>query len=585
MPIAVRCPNAQCKRLVRVAETLQGKTIRCPACGASLRIPATPGAAPRAADSPAPASLDDLVDGPSSSGAGRGASQAPGVADRVADSAAGVTRAISPLVKLLLALVFLGGLVYLSTQVIFPMLWAKKPISSVTTQELDEAEAAARAREAEIQRQRRPLDDERRARVNEAIAEGDLARARRLLDTLRGDPTVDPADIGPLELSLRDALETRIQTMYADAEKQLAEKSWDAARAVLEEIAKLDSGERGQERFKGYDRQARAGRAVELLAASREAAKDGDYDTATDLATQASVLDSANREIPQWIGVMANERKAGVRFNTGGVVADVFLDNRKVGDSSRTIWRLEGRRYMTFRLNAPGHVPLEVVDSLNYGAAKTVNVHLVPAVPDGLWVASLFENDACRWLALRALSSGGPGIADAIKAYEERCRKATVNPRKRNVWRVKMGAETRHALEYSVLGTTVRFIDLATSETVRTTTDKIAKADEIPLEEGARMWLEAIAARADKAPRPCDAFREFAKFVEVFPDLMDRAFAWSAEPIERTARRLVEVANCKTSEPREAMTVRARLEAEIAAWGVGRIPPPQALAEQKKSLP
>src|SRR5437870_2254698 len=111
MPIAVRCPNKQCRRLVRVSSSLRGRRIQCPACGSGLRIPEGPPTEPQ------PVALDDT---PSELAAIRppaGRSSAEHVSDQtvtatVADRAASLTTSLAPIVKLLLALTVLAGLVF-----------------------------------------------------------------------------------------------------------------------------------------------------------------------------------------------------------------------------------------------------------------------------------------------------------------------------------------------------------------------------------------------------------------------------------------------------------------------------------------
>jgi hypothetical protein len=119
---------------------------------------------------------------------------------------------------------------------------------------------------------------------------------------------------------------------------------------------------------------------------------------------------------------------------------------------------------------------------------------------------------------------------------------------------------------------------------VKTTTDKVSKAESLEQAEGARRWVKAIAARAEKMDNPCEAMREFAKFIENFPDMMDMAFEESGEQIKRTARKVAGLASCKSGEPRDAMAIRERIEAEISAWNLARHPPPKALLDQKKAI-
>ncbi len=42
MPIALMCPNLQCRALLRVPESARGKRVRCPECGGVLVVPKSP---------------------------------------------------------------------------------------------------------------------------------------------------------------------------------------------------------------------------------------------------------------------------------------------------------------------------------------------------------------------------------------------------------------------------------------------------------------------------------------------------------------------------------------------------------------
>lgn len=56
MPIALMCPNLQCRALLRVPESARGKRVRCPECGGILIVPKTPSAS--SGESRRPATAD-----------------------------------------------------------------------------------------------------------------------------------------------------------------------------------------------------------------------------------------------------------------------------------------------------------------------------------------------------------------------------------------------------------------------------------------------------------------------------------------------------------------------------------------------
>ncbi len=589
MSIAVRCPNDTCRRLVRVAASLRGQRIQCPACGAGLRIPEAD------APEPVPVSLDDTPPEPGriASGEGKDDRESAGrggeVAERVADTAAGMTSALSPVLKLLLMVVVLGGLAWLGVGVILPMLWPDEPLATATSGELSREEDEIRQREAAKKEAESPLSEEAKQKLLATIEAGDLDVARQLLEALQSDATVPLDDRRTLELTFREAVAARVKQIYASVDEHIDAGEWDAARDRLAAVSELDESEGRSRSYREHQRRIDAGEALSLVEASKVAADRQAFDEARRLVRRALELDRTGKAARAWESELASVMRAGVRFDTSGVAADVYLEGKKVGDTSGTVWRLPSNKRVRLRLQAPGYVPREFREGLSAGRAKTVEVNLVPAVPDAFWVAHLFDAKTLKWLACRVLPDDRPAIAEYSRTLKARCLSARRKPKKRKVWQVRMkDGSSHHALEYAALGQTVRFVDLKTGATIRTKKARIAKAVELDVDEGAKQWLAAAGEEAARADDLCDAFRTFGRFLDVFPDKMSLVVETAGDRLEAIAKELAGVVACGSSESgatRDRMEIGARLEAEIDAWRRAGQDPPAALLEQKRNQP
>ncbi|MFQ5425309.1 MAG: hypothetical protein ACE5F9_15195 [Phycisphaerae bacterium] len=585
MSIAVRCPNDTCRRLVRVAASLRGQRIQCPACGAGLRIPEAD------AQEPVPVSLDDTPPEPSRIASGRGDRESEGrggeVAERVADTAAGMTSALSPVLKLLLVVVVLGGLAWLGVKVVFPMLWPDEPLATATSGELSRQEDEIRQREAAKKEAESPLNEEAKQKLLATMEAGDLDAARDLLEALQSDVTVPLDDRRALELAFREAVAARVKQIYASVERHVDAGDWDAARERLAAVSKVDESEGRSRAYRENQRRIDAGEALALVEASKAAADRQAFDEARRLVRRALELDRTGKAARAWESELASVMRAGVRFDTSGVAADVYLEEKKVGNTSGTVWRLPSNKRVRLRLQAPGYVPREFREGLSAGRVKTVEIKLVPAVPDAFWVAHLFDAKTLKWLACRVLPDDRPVIAEYARTLETRCLSARRKPKKRKVWQVRMkDGSSHHALEYAALGQTVRFVDLKTGATIRTKTAQIAKAIELDIDEGAKQWLAAAGEEAARADDLCDAFRTFGRFLDVFPDKMAMVLDTAGDQLAVIAKELAGIVACGSSDAgstRDAMEVGARLEAEIDAWRRAGQDPPAALLEQKRT--
>ena len=589
MSLAVRCPNQQCGRLVRVSAELRGQRIACPACGAALRIPAA-----RKAE-PAPANLDDtppdldaipdISDAPSVGKPAPARSKAEEIGERVADTAAGATTAMAPVIKLLLAVVLLGGLVWVSTQYLFPMLWARKPAATGTLGDLTKQEEETRRREAERKSREKPIDDESRAAVTAAIDAGEVIKARELLKALRGRGTVAESDLQSLDLALRNATAGKVSETFDAIDRLLDEKKAEEADALLVGLGDIDAGAANTERGKKCAERIRAARIVVLLADAQRLADADDFDAALATLERARLIDKADRRIDEQRRKIGLVMQSGIQFKVaGGVKADVYLDDKRLGDTSRTVWRLPPHKRLTLLLRAEGRVPREVRETPIPDASKPVSVELAPAVPDALWTAHLLKDDPSRWLALRSLDAGAPAVAAYLATVEARCKALKPNEKKRAVWQVvRRDGDDVTALEYTELGQTVRYIELTSGKTIKGTKGDIASARRLDPDDGATRWLSALGERARAATGPCAAIKTMGDFVEIFPERMDLVLKEYHDDLAGWTRDAARLVNCATGAKRDDLPVAKRVAAEMAAWKAVGAKPPDSLVQQSKN--
>jgi hypothetical protein len=599
MSLAVRCPNKECGRLVRVSAELRGQRISCPACGAGLRIPsqkkpAAVSAEPVALDD-TPPDLEAIVASETPAAAPKG-SKAAQVSEHVADKAAMVTSAISPLLKLAIVLAVLAALAIVGPLYIFPMLWAKKPISTGTTGVLTEEEDAARKREQQRRANERPLSEESKVAIRSAIEAGDLSRARALLDGLRGDATVSSDDRRSLDLAYRAALDRKLNERFDAAQEKLAVRNWEGVESELAAARQLETGATSLSRYQGLENSVRSGRAEDLIEQSRQHAARKEFDEALQAANEARTLDKRNKTFGPWLNELTRMMGAGIRFKLEGATADVYMMDDKsgnksptdqLGNTARTIWGIGSTRKQIYRLKAAGYVPRELKANARGASPTEVPVSLVPAAPDALWVAHLFKEPAVRWLACRAIPAEHPAVAAYARKLEQKCQSARVDEKKRTVWRVRpAGGKAVHALEYSALGNTVRYVELETGETVRTTADKIERADKLDVQEGAKRRLAAMGAQAASAERRCDAYRALGEFVELYPDQMDMVIKEYGDKLATWGRELATVVSCaEQNKHKDDMAMGDRISVETAAWQEAGEEPPEALLEQQQNAP
>ncbi len=587
MSIAVRCPNQECGHLVRVAASLRGEHIQCPACGAGLRIPEAD-REPALDDTPTDLNaLPDAPETPAEKRSARRAARRGGVAtgDRIADGAAAVTSAASPVLKLVATVVVLAGLIVLGTKVIFPMLWSGKQITSVPDSEGTAIEEIVSGSELPSAPEQRTLEDKTRARILEAIESRDFVGAQSLLRDAEGDP-VHAADIDNLRSKFRAALNERFKRIYQEVDEHIANRKWEEARSKLREIQILDETESHKRSYNDRHNGINSGEASDLVDTSKQAAAKKDFEAASKLVEDALFLYRTDSEVKDWSNELRELMGSGITLRTGGVVAEVFFDGARVGDTSRTIWQLPANKRIRLRLQAPDYVPRDTIMSLQRYRAKEHQVRLVRAAPEALWVARLVSTDALRWLACRAVPHDTPAMRNYCDALARQCTSVKLEPKKRKVWRIRMGGKTVFGLEYSTLGKTVRFVNLETGRTTRTTTDKV-KATELSLQDGARKWLSHIEAGAESPSDPCKAFIEYGRYVAVFPDKIDVVTRRSGPRIATLVRAIAELVSCESGagERRDSMDILDRLNAEIDAWERAGLEPPKALLEQKRNRP
>lgn len=46
MPVSILCPRLTCRSVLRVPDSVRGKSVRCPECGATFTVPAGAGGIP-----------------------------------------------------------------------------------------------------------------------------------------------------------------------------------------------------------------------------------------------------------------------------------------------------------------------------------------------------------------------------------------------------------------------------------------------------------------------------------------------------------------------------------------------------------
>lgn len=588
MSLAIRCPNKDCGRLVRVATELRGQRIACPACGAALRIPAA-----RSNAAASPANLDDTppdleaipdIGEPDAPRPPRASSSD----ENLADKAAAATSALSPILKLIIALLFLGGVVWASTQYIFPKLWAKKSISSNTMSELEKQEAEAKRIEDEKKAKLRPVDAGTKASFDGAIERGDVAEARKLLNQLRKGGTTLDSDLAPMEAAYQVALARRLETDYANLERLMTSKSWKDATSLLAGLRDMDPSIAGAERFKDAEKRLKAGQVASQLEKAAEQWATQEYDAALETLAQARVIDKSDRRIEDRRREYTQAMLSGIRFKMSGeVLADVYLDNKKIGSTDRTIWKLPPHKRLTFLLKARNRIPREVRETLAPELAKSVQVVLAPAMPDALWAAHLMKEDSAKWLACAALGGEDPSIEDFATTVESKTRAIKPNEKKKTVWLVKRknGGEA-HAIEYSSLGNTVRYVEVDSGETIKCTKDDVVEARKLTDDEAMQRWMSGLAARAGAAGDPCASIRQMADFVELYPNAMPALLETHGETIREWTRTVADLQSCAPGAgKRSEMETNKRVAAEMAAWKLIHLTPPETLVQQSKSSP
>lgn len=589
MSLAIRCPNKDCGRLVRVAAELRGQRIACPACGAGLRIPAA-----RATPAgPSPANLDDtppdleaIADVSEPVSTHKATVSTPD--ETIADKAAAATSALTPIVKLLVVLLFLGGMVWASTQYIFPKLWAKKSISSGAMSELEKQEAEARRIAEEKKAKERPLDEGTKSTITAAIERGDVAEARKLLNQLRKDGVTSDADLAPLEVSYQSALTRRLTEDHAKLDSLIAAKSWDEATVLVAAIRDMDPTVAGSERYKDAEKRLKAGQVESRLDEAAERWANKEYDEALEALNLARTIDKADRRIEDRRREYTQAMQSGVRFKVAGeVLADVYLDGKKIGSTDRTIWKLPPHKRLSFVLKAPNRVPREVRETLVPEIAKSVQVVLAPAMPDALWAAHLLKDDSAKWLACAALDEDDSALKTYAAAVESKTRAVKPNEKKKSMWLVtrKDGSEV-HAIEYSSLGNTVRYVVADTGETIKGTREDVAESRKLSDNEAMAHWMSGLAQRASRAADPCASMRQMADFVELYPNAMDALLKEHGEMIRDWVRQVADLQSCAPGAGRRSeMEPAKRVAAEMAAWKAVHATPPESLVQQSKATP
>lgn len=589
MSLAIRCPNKDCGRLVRVAAELRGQRIACPACGAGLRIPAA-----RTTPAPGPANLDDT---PPDLEAIPDVNEAPlprtGAATKtdgdLSDKAAAATSALTPILKLIIVLLFFGGIVWVSTQYIFPKLWAKKSISSGAVSELEKQEAEAKRLADEKKAKQRPIDTGTKATLNAALERGDVAEARKLLSQLRKDATTLESDLGPLEAAYQSALARRITTDHSKLDQFIADKSWSEATTHLAAMRDLDPTVAGSERFKEAEKRLKSGQVDSKLGEAAERWASQDYDAALESLNAARTIDKSDRRIEERRREYTVAMQSGVRFKVSGdVVAEVYHDGKKIGSSDRTIWKLPPHKRLSFVLRAANHVPREVRETLAPDIAKSVQVVLAPAIPDALWVAHLMKEDSAKWLACAALDEGADGTTRTFAtAVESKTRAIKPNEKKKSVWLVtrKDGSEV-HANEYSSLGNTVRYVEVDSGHTIKCTKDDVTNARKLSDDEAMIQWMSGVAKRAATAADACTSIRQMADFIELYPSAMEALLKEHGEAIRGWVREVADLQSCAAGAGhRSEMEPAERVAAEMAAWKAVHLSPPDSLVQQSKASP
>jgi len=586
MSLAIRCPNKECGRLVRVASDLRGQRIACPACGAGLRIPsarATPAAPANLDDTPP--DLEAIADEPEATPV-----KTPvRVSDEtVADKAAAATSALGPILKLAIVLAFLGGLVWVSTQYIFPKLWANRAISTGTVKELTEAEEAAKREEAARLARQRPLQDADKSLITAALDQGDLVEAKRLIQKLKKDGTTQEADLQSLDLAYQSALAKRMTADHSSLDALLAEKKWDEAAALIASMRDLDAGAAGSERLREAESRLKSGRVDDRLADAARHWDAQNYDAAMETLTLARTIDKSDRRIEDRRREYQRAMQSGLHFKMAGEVeAEVFLDGRKIGDTGRTIWKLPPHKRLTFVIKARGFVPREVRETLAPDIAKSVSVTLAPAMPDGLWAAHLLKDDSAKWLVCAA-AGGDDGATQTYAAtVESKTRALKPSDKKKSMWLIsRKSGEEVHAIEFSTLGNTIRYVEVDTGETVRCTKGDVTKTQKLSESQAAGHWMSGLARRAESASDPCASLRQMADFVELFPSEMATLLESHGDAIRGWVSQVADLQSCTVGSGRRSEWEPAkRVAAEMAAWKAVNAAPPESLVQQSKSSP
>jgi len=590
MSLAIRCPNQQCGRLVRVSTELRGQRIACPACGAGLRIPS----ARKGPAEHAPANLDDtppdleaipddVVTPPADT-----VSSLRDVDETVADKAAAATSALIPILKLALVFAFLGGLVWVSTQYIFPKLWAKKSISSGAIEELTQDEEEAKRREAERKARQSPLDEPTKSTITSAIDRGDVVEARRLIQKLQKDGTTSEEELKSIDVAFQSALARRLTSDHEKLDALISEKKWDDAGSLLAAIRDMDPTAQASERFRDADNRLKSGRVGDRLEEAARLWDREDYDAALEVLNLARNIDKSDRRIEDRRREYARAMQSGVFFKVaGGVEADVFLDGRKIGTTRRTIWKLPPHKRLSFVLTAPNHVPREVREMLAPDIAKSVQVVLAPSVPDALWAAHLLKDDSAKWLVCAAIGGEDGATRTFAAEMESKTRAIKPNEKKKSLWLLtrKDGQEV-HAIEYSTLGNTIRYVEVDTGETVKCTREDVTQVRKLTDEQAAQRLMGGLAKRAAAQPEPCAALRQIADFVEMFPNEMNSLLGAHGDAIRQWAGQVADMQSCAPGSGRrsELQPVK-RVAAELAAWRAVKAKPPETLLQQSKSAP
>lgn len=261
------------------------------------------------------------------------------------------------------------------------------------------------------------------AEVRALIASNNFGLARTTLDKARGEGM--PGEVWVVvDAELTRALAAHCGRLFEEIEAELDERAVEKANALLEQARSLEvPGDllvrltALESRFQEVKRLAELEPAKRMLADSRRAAINKDYDEAISLVERARKLPREGPDLELW----ANELRemVGGRVLVVGSPAEAKVEVSglppvKIGE------QLAGLSFggADFVVSAEGYLPERGHADASYPAIARINVDLVPEAPGPVWATHVLAGRCAQRVATSYYLEDGKSDdwAEAVKA-------------------------------------------------------------------------------------------------------------------------------------------------------------------------